>query len=56
VISAIGAVDTVAKETGICGGDAAPDVRAEGDSTAANLFNIIACLREHERTRLRPVA
>jgi hypothetical protein len=34
---------------------AALDVRAEGDPTAANLFNMIACLQEQEGVRLRVV-
>jgi len=31
-------------------------VGPEGNPTAANLFNIIACLQEHEGVRLRVVA
>jgi hypothetical protein len=32
------------------------DVRVKGNPAAANLFNITACLQEHEGVRLQVVA
>ena len=36
--------------------DSSSDVRPQGQPTAANLFNIIACLQEYEGVRLQVVA
>src|ERR1035441_7179642 len=45
----------LARETGIPGERAGARVGPKGNPTAAHLFNIIACLQEHEGVRLQVV-
>jgi DNA-binding phage protein len=46
----------LAEKTGIHGKTLHPMFGPKGNPTAANLFNIIACLQEHEGVRLQVVA